>query len=204
MKRMLALVAAATLLLGLGAAMLYGQLVPGATRPSTNVRPSVEQKLGPKPGIQTPVPPATALRGDLSYSVSAIIVPQSSMFPYIGPYLGLEDGDLNKLKTILTNADKTLGPLRFKLWNANQALRDAVLADKYDANKVKELAAAAHKAEADLLNAEVEVWTQIRTIVNGESAKKLRNIMTGNPQGHPGYGGTVRPGFDGPPPEAAL
>ena len=92
-------------------------------------------------------------------------------------------------------------PLRQKAMEATRALRDAVYAASFDASKVAELATAAGKAEAAIVKAEIETWTQIRSILTAEQITKLQEMMSrrmGQGRNRRGGGGGAAPGA--PPP----
>jgi Spy/CpxP family protein refolding chaperone len=112
----------------------------------------------------------------------------------------------DKLKAVLTKGSETLQPLRQKATEATRLVREATLADDFSEAKVKELAAAAEKAEQAVIDAEIGVWKDIRGVLSADQVKALREFMTGGMgmgirrQDGPGAPGAGGPGPSTPPP----
>jgi len=119
----------------------------------------------------------------------AITPPSASMIDR-ATSLELTDDQKTKLTTVLTKADTTLAPLRQKATEATTALRTAVYGATYDAAKAQALLAAAQKADADVSNAELAVWTEIRAILTADQVSKLQSQRRGGFSG----GGNFQPG----------
>ncbi|MHB0997622.1 MAG: Spy/CpxP family protein refolding chaperone [Armatimonadota bacterium] len=123
-----------------------------------------------------------------------VMVPPSFALDGMAQGLKLSASQKSKLKGILTKSEKSIQPLREKASKATQALRTALMATKYDANKVKSLAAAAEKAEAAIVSANISTWSQIRSVLTADQIKMMQAPM--RPAGMRGPGG----GQFGPPP----
>jgi len=105
--------------------------------------------------------------------------------------LQLTRDQVTKLKSSLTKYEKTLEPLQARAAQASQALRSALFAANYNAANVKTLAAKAEKAEAGVISASIDAWTQVRSVLRADQAGKLQGLMTRRP-------GMPRAGFGGP------
>ena len=96
--------------------------------------------------------------------------------------------------------DKSIRSLAQKAAEAARAVHEAVLASSYDAQNVKDLAAKAQTAEAEVVTASIEAWTQIRSILTEDQASALKDAMSalrrGPGQAPPG----PPPGEAGAPP----
>jgi Spy/CpxP family protein refolding chaperone len=114
----------------------------------------------------------------MSCPAMAVMTPQAQMFERVADILQLTDDQKTKLTDIIAKNEQTLQPLMQKCSQAAQALRAAILAPTYDAQKVKELSVIAEKAEADVINARIDTWTQIRSVLTTEQAAKLQAAMT--------------------------
>jgi Spy/CpxP family protein refolding chaperone len=121
--------------------------------------------------------------------------------------LQLTEEQMARLKSILTESEKQLMSLRQKAADASQALRQAILAEKYDADKVKRLAAEAQKAESAVLESEIQTWAQIRQVLTAEQVNKLQGMFgrwggprPGGPPGAVGPQPGQPGGFAAPPP----
>ena len=144
---------------------------------------------GPRPGRQgRPGGP-----GMLS-TAAAIMPPQAGMFDHLSETLQLTDDQAAKLKAAGAQNEATIRPLAQKAAEATQAVHAAVLASSYDAQNVKDLAAKAEKAEAEVVAASIEAWTQIRSILTDDQVTALKAAMSA-----PRPGAGRAPG--GPPPE---
>ena len=122
-----------------------------------------------------------------------IMIPPGFMLDNYAQMFNLSAGQKTKMKSIITKHEKSMITLRKNASAANQALRKALLAPKYDAGKVKSLAAAAEKAEAAIVSANINTWSQIWGVLTAEQIKKMNALM---PMPRPGQGG----GQFGPPP----
>ncbi|MCE5197944.1 MAG: Spy/CpxP family protein refolding chaperone [Armatimonadota bacterium] len=142
-------------------------------------------------------PPQGGPRGagapSMSCPAMAVMPPPSAVIDRAAETLQLTEDQTATLKIAMTTCDGTIKSLAQKATDASKALRDALVASEYDAQKAKDLAAAAEKAEITLINARIDEWTQIRAILTADQAKKL--LDTTNAQ-RPGQG--QRPA--GPPP----
>ncbi|MCX6376403.1 MAG: periplasmic heavy metal sensor [Armatimonadetes bacterium] len=154
--------------------------VIGATAVWSQGRPGP----GGPPGMDGPM---------MSCPAMAVAPPRADMFDRLAGTLKLSKTQTAKLKQVAAKNDKTLSPLRQKAAEYSRALRDAVLASKYDARKTKDLAAKAEKAESNVVAASIGAWTQIRAILTADQVAKLRTAMSHGPG----------PGPFGPPPGAA-
>lgn len=109
--------------------------------------------------------------------------------------LELTDDQVAQLTSIIEKCDGATRPLMQKAAEANKALREALYAKDYSAQKVKDLAAAAQKAEGAVLTARIDQWTQVRAVLTAEQIEKMQGFMAGP------AAGTRPPGpMPGPPP----
>jgi len=96
--------------------------------------------------------------------------------------LQLSDDQKGKVTELLTAAGKTRRTLVEKLSKAANELKPALLDDKFDLNRMLELAETARKAEAELMSADIETWSKLREILTADQIKQLRDILM-PPQG---------------------
>jgi Spy/CpxP family protein refolding chaperone len=106
------------------------------------------------------------------------MTPQTTLLDRAADTLQLTDDQKTRLTTIITKNDQALQPLMQKSAQAAQALRAAILAPTYDAQKVKELSVVAEKAETDVINARINTWTEIRAVLTADQSAKLQSVMT--------------------------
>ena len=123
-----------------------------------------------------PPPMAPGVKGGVSCPAMALAPPPAMVFERADA-LQLTDDQKTKLKDSLAKGEETLQPLRQKAMEATRALREALFAASFDAAKVSELAASAEKADAAIVKAEVETWTQIRSILTADQVTKLQELM---------------------------
>ncbi len=163
MKRVFAVSA---LLLILCVALAYAQYTPATgsdSKPSANVQRCVYQPTTLRltaPALSLMVAPP---------SVQVILKNQDK--------LQLSDEQKTKVSELLTDAGKTRRALLDKLVKSAGELKPALLDDKFDLDRVQQLAEAARKAEADLMNADIETWSKLREILTNNQVKQLREIM---------------------------
>ena len=143
------------------------------------------------PGQGGPGGPGGMRGFGMSCPAMAVMPPHTGMLDRMADALQLTDDQITKLKETMTKNDETVRPLVQKSADASKALRAALLASDYNAQTVKDLAAKAEKAEADVIAASIEVWTQIRSILTKDQAAALQEAMNMPRQG---------PGPAGPPP----
>jgi Spy/CpxP family protein refolding chaperone len=83
---------------------------------------------------------------------------------------------------------------------ATKALRAALLASDYSAQNVRDLATKAENAEAEVVTASIETWTQLRAILTADQVSKLQEVMSMPRQGlGPGGPPSGNPGVPPPP-----
>ena len=128
----------------------------------------------------------------------ALALPQATFFERNTEQLGITQEQLGKLKDVIAKSDEALRPLLQKSGDAIQALRAGAFAPQYDAEKVKGLAAAAEKAEADVVTARLAAWAKVREVLTADQVTKLRDLMASRR----GFGGGTgpAPGAPGAPP----
>lgn len=114
----------------------------------------------------------------MSCPVMAVMPPQAGMIDHMAKTLQLTKDQTAKLKKIAAESDKTLQPLQSSASKSSQALRSAILASKYNAKNVKDLAAKAEKAEAKVVTASIDIWTRIRLVLTASQSAKLRESMS--------------------------
>ena len=145
----------------------------------------------------------------MSCPAMVLMAPSAKAIESSADTLGLTDEELTSLKATVSKADETLTSLTQKASSATKALREALMATEYDAQKVKDLAAAAEKAEAAVISARIDEWTQLRAILTADQITKLQSSgmqrpnQGSRPSGPPpsgGEGGFQPGGSDGPPP----
>ena len=133
----------------------------------------------------------------MSCPAMALMPPQSMVIDR-AEALQLSEEQKEKLKTILTRSEDILRPLRQKAAESSRVLREAVLAPNYDERRVAQLASDAQKAEAAIVTAEIQTWTQIRAVLTPDQVSRLQEPM-GRRMG-PGQGPSRRgAGQEGPP-----
>lgn len=135
----------------------------------------------------------------------AVMPPPVGEINRMAETLQLTDDQATRLKAAITKYEEPTRLLSQKAADATKAFRDALLASDYSVQKVKDLAEAAEKAEDAVISARIDEWTQIRSILTADQAKKLQDMQRpgqGNrPAGPPrGAGGFPPPGPDGPVP----
>lgn len=137
----------------------------------------------------------------MSCPAMAVMPPQVGMLDRMADALQLTEDQMTKLRTAMTKSDEAMRPLSRSAADSSRALRDALMAPEFNAQKVKDLAATAEKAEAALVSARIDEWAQIRSILTADQAKQLQGMMTMQRPG-PGQrpGGPPPPGAGGPPP----
>lgn len=174
--------------------------------------PTPPPQQGPPPGMGMPGMPGMpgmggpgGFRPMMACPASALMPPPVMMIEMASERLQLTNEQVNKLKTLLGNADQTLRPLRDKSREATEALRGAVFAPDKDAKALQELAGNAEKAEAAVTSAEVDIWTQVKSILKPEQLKMMQEMMGRGPGRQmpmmPPPGGPQPPA--GPPPPTA-
>lgn len=124
---------------------------------------------GGRPGSQGAVSMARPM---LSCPAMATAPPHAFMIDRLSQSLKLTKDQTAKLKKIAADSEKTLAPLRQNATKSSQALRTALLASKYDAKNVKNLAAKAEAAEAKIINANIDTWTKIRAVPHSNPISK--------------------------------
>ncbi len=92
--------------------------------------------------------------------------------------LGLTADQKTKLTAALTRHDTNLGNLRTAAQQASKALHDAIYAPTFDSAKVNTLLAAAQKADAAISTANVQSWTEIRSILTPAQVAALSEATT--------------------------
>ena len=137
----------------------------------------------------------------MASTMMVLMPPRAAMVDRIADQLSLTDDQTAKLKKVLTKGDETIQALQTKATEASKAVREALFASTFDAKKVTDLATASQKAEAAIVTASIDEWTQIRAILTKDQVASLKETMQrpgpGMGPGGPGPG-DGRP--DGPPP----
>jgi len=146
----------------------------------------------------------------MSCPAMAVAVPRVEMLAREAKDLSLTSDQLTKLQEAMKKADETIKPLSEKSAERSKAVREALMASTYDARNVAALAELAVKAEAAIVTARLDEWTQIRSILTADQVTKLKEKMSAQrpgggaggfrPEGAPPNGG---PPFGGPPSGAA-
>jgi len=160
---------------------------------------------------QGPPGPGGMGRPMMSSPAMAVMPPHAGMVNRMTEALQLTEDQTSKLETITAKNDENVRTLSQKSEDASKALHDALLAANFDAQKVKDLAATAEKAEAALIGASIDEWTQIRAILTTDQAKGLQDVMSvrgpgpgqrpfGPPPGGPGTVPMGVPQGGAPPP----
>jgi len=136
----------------------------------------IEKRVIPTPTIEGPTPmrqPGSFRQrmGSQTCPLSAFQLPPAAMFRYISQKLQLSEDQSKKLLDIVTKSEQTLTPLRAKAQEAINKLQAALVAEQYDAANVQVLAQNAQRAEAAIITAEIDTWTQIRSLLTAEQVK---------------------------------
>ena len=118
---------------------------------------------------------------------------RTGMIDRMGQTLKLTSSQTAKLKKISAANTKKIDSLQQAAEKSSQSLRSAMLASKYNSKNIKSLAAKAEKAEAAVVNANIDEWTQIRSILTASQLTKLKSTISA---ARPGPGA----GPAGPPP----
>lgn len=154
---------------------------------------------------QTPPPrgpggPRGMNRPPVTCPATVVMPPPAGAIDHVAESLGLTEDQTTKLKATLTKCDESMRSLSQKAADATKAFRDALVASEYDEQNVKNLAATAEKAEAAIISARIDEWTQIRSVLTADQTKKLQEMTMQQPRPdqRPGQGPCQRPG--GPPP----
>ena len=140
---------------------------------------------GPQAGLQGRPGAGGAMGTSL---VMAVMPPQARMFDRMSASLALTEDQAAQIKALLTTTDASLKSLNTKLADATTALRTSLTAAEYDAQNVKELAAKAEKAEADVVSASIDAWTKLRAILTADQIAKLKTTMGAQHGPGPGQG----------------
>ena len=114
--------------------------------------------------------------GGLTCPAMALAPPSAMLIDRLDT-LGLSEETKGKLKASLTKSDGILQPRRQKATDSCRALREAMLAPSYDAEKVKQLLGDCQTAEAAIVTAELQAWAEIRTKLTADELSKLREAM---------------------------
>ena len=118
--------------------------------------------------------------------MAALLPPPAGAVDGIARALELTTEQAAQLKAILTASDTTIQPLMKTAADATRAVRDALVAEDFDAMAVVTLAAAAQTAEADVISASVGVWTQVRSDATlALTADQVAKLMMGPGRGAP-------------------
>lgn len=133
----------------------------------------------------------------MSCPAMAVMPMRVEMINHFASTLKLSSAQSAKLKQIAAKSDKTLRSLQLTADKSTKALHSALLAPKYNAKNVNGLAAKAEKAEANIVAASIDAWTQARSVLTANQIKKLQAVMS---KQRPGFG--QRPA--GPPPVAGA
>ncbi len=134
----------------------------------------------------------------------AVMTPPAAGIDMFATALTLTADQKAKLKDILTKSEAYIQPLQKKATDNTQALREALFAATFDTAKVVRLTNTGKTLEAQIIDARVNTWAQIRAIpLTTEQLTKLqqggammfRGRMGGGGGG--GFGGGRTPGAGG-------
>jgi hypothetical protein len=90
-------------------------------------------------------------------------------------YIGLNEPQKPKLTEAREKFEAKLVTLNTALQAATRQLVEAIVAGNCTPAKMKELSSNASKAEADVLQARVEFWGELKTLLNADQYAKLAN-----------------------------
>ena len=127
--------------------------------------------------------------GGMPCPAMAAMAPPSAVIDRMAETLGLTESQVTKLRAAMTKCEESIKSLSQKSGEATKAMRDAIAASDYDAQKVTEV-----KAEVAVLSARLDEWTQIRSILTADQAKRLQESIAMQRPGQV-------PGPAGPPPD---
>ncbi len=137
----------------------------------------------------------------MSCAATAVMPPHVQMIDHMVPALHLSKDQTAKLKKIVSTNGKKMRSLEQSAANASRALHASLLSSKYSAKNTKALAAKAEKAEAALIAASIDEWTQIHSVLTAKQSAALQRAMpaerpgpAGPPPGFPPYGGPAPKG----------
>lgn len=128
-------------------------------------------------------------RSMMSCPAMAVMPPHAGMVDRLTQPLQLTKAQTAKLNKIVAGNEKKMRSLREVASKSSQALHASLLAVKYSAKNVKNLSIKAEKAEAALISASIDEWTQIRSILTSKQSANLQKVMGAH---RPGPGA---PGF---------
>lgn len=114
----------------------------------------------------------------MSCPAMAVMPPQSAMIDRLSQSLSLTDEQVQSLKNVTAESEKTTKTLQQKAATASQALKAALLSSEYDEDNVKKLLTQAQTAETAIINASIEEWKQIRAILTSDQLAALQKAMT--------------------------
>jgi hypothetical protein len=109
----------------------------------------------------------------------ALGLPPGMLFEMRAEQLGLSSEQTGKLKTALMKAEEALSPLRNKAREAVASLRAGIFDP--EAKNLQELADKAEQAEAVVIAAEVQAWTQVKEILTPDQLKTLQGMIGRGP-----------------------
>ncbi|MHB1461922.1 MAG: Spy/CpxP family protein refolding chaperone [Armatimonadota bacterium] len=118
-------------------------------------------------------------------ALSVVAPPSTMMIERLADQLELTTSQITQLKVVITAGNTTIKALTTKSAKLTQALQTALLAADYDEVKVKELVAPAQKAETAVINASIDVWTKIRSILTADQISAMK-VMVAQQQRRPG------------------
>lgn len=180
-KRMLAVLA---LLVIAPMAVPIALTAADAPQPPPAVQPSVPPPVPAPRQFRPMMPQAQCPMLAISSPMNMDII-SAYRFPQLNPQ------QQEKLNALRDSQAKKMDDAASRIQSATWALMQALSADKADATKIQQLAAAASKAEADALKVEVDFWIELRSLLGPEQDKELVKLLQQRvaPSLTPGAGG---------------
>jgi Spy/CpxP family protein refolding chaperone len=172
MKRTILLLVVAVMLLSVSAIAWAGATPPISQKPGGGIKSALEMSRNPPPTQ------SFALQADLSCVVGTMALLHPGVFTVNNKILKITKDQEDKIKTIITTATAEIGKQKENVRTQNIALREALLADKYDNAKITKLMQSSMEAESALANSEMRAWTQIRSVLTLEQVKLLRDGLS--------------------------
>jgi Spy/CpxP family protein refolding chaperone len=161
----------------------------------------------PPPPPPPPPPPSRTPPSPIVRNVCPSLMLSLPMNIANGPmmeYIALTDEQKPKITEAQEKFQTKLLALNTTLQAATKQLVDAIAAGDATPAKLKELSVNASKAEAEVLQARVDLWDELKNILTAEQYKKLASQTQNRFQGPGAFGGPMAPRTTGPPPPLSV
>ncbi|MDD5095887.1 MAG: periplasmic heavy metal sensor [Dehalococcoidia bacterium] len=127
-------------------------------------------------GIQKP--PVPLMSRTMMMSVRMIIRPLPELaVDTVSNQIQLTPDQKQKLLAVLDKSEQTMGPLAEQYLKSLEAVRSALFAPDKDGVRLREATDKAARAEAAVVSAEIDFWTQAKTILTDDQLAKLQEAL---------------------------